>query len=68
AGPAALLFDPEDEEAMAGAVLGLLTSPERRQALAQVGITRAAGFTWSATARATLSAYGELMGRPAQEG
>lgn len=68
AGPAALLFDPEDEEAMAGAVLGLLTSPERRQALARAGIARAAGFTWSATARSTLSAYAELIGRPAREG
>ncbi len=68
AGGAALLFDPEDEEAIAGALLELLTAPERRQALAEAGLARAAEFTWPAAARATLAAYRELLGRPAQKG
>lgn len=67
AGGAALLFDPEDEEDTAGALLELLTNPERRQALAEAGLARAAAFTWPAAARATLAAYRELLGRPAQE-
>lgn len=65
---AALLFDPEDEEAVAGALLALLTAPERRQALAEAGLVRAARFTWPAAARATLAAYRQMLGRPAQEG
>jgi len=68
AGGAALLFDPEDETAMADALTELLTSPERRQALALAGLARAAGFTWPATARATLAAYDELMRSPAEKG
>ncbi|MGC8827810.1 MAG: glycosyltransferase family 4 protein, partial [Anaerolineae bacterium] len=68
AGGAALFFDPEDEEDMAGAVVELLTNPERRQALAEAGLARAAEFTWPAAARGALAAYRELLGRPAQEG
>lgn len=57
AGEAALLFDPEDEEAIAGALRALLTDPERRRALAERGRARAEGFTWERTAELTWACY-----------
>jgi glycosyltransferase involved in cell wall biosynthesis len=60
---AALLFDPERSEAIAAAMDELLTDPELRQRLAAAGRRRAAGFTWDATARATLACYDRALQR-----
>ena len=49
-GDAALLVDPEDERALADAVL---TAVDDRERLSAAGRERAAPFTWDATARAT---------------
>ena len=43
---AALLFDPLDADAIAGALKRLLTEPELRAELAEAGRRRAAEFTW----------------------
>jgi glycosyltransferase involved in cell wall biosynthesis len=53
-GEAAVLFDPEDVSAIASA-MGTLSS--RFEALRQVGIERAARFTWAASAERHVAAY-----------
>jgi glycosyltransferase involved in cell wall biosynthesis len=57
AGDAALLFDPEDTMALAGAVKRLLEDDDLCIRLAGAGRKRAADFTWERTARETLAAY-----------
>lgn len=57
AGDAALLFDPLDTEAMAGALNRLLADGDLRERLSTAGPERAANFTWRATAEATLAVY-----------
>jgi glycosyltransferase involved in cell wall biosynthesis len=48
-GDAAILFDPRDPESIAA---GILEALDRADELRQRGLSRAAGFTWDATARA----------------
>jgi glycosyltransferase involved in cell wall biosynthesis len=48
AGDAAVLFDPENVEAMAEA---MIEADRRRDELKDLGLARAAGFTWDETAR-----------------
>jgi glycosyltransferase involved in cell wall biosynthesis len=57
AGDAAVLVDPEDEAALAGALTRVLGDEALRADLGRRGRERAAGFSWAATARATLAAY-----------
>ena len=57
AGDAALLFDPESEPAIAGAIRDLLGNPALRHRLRNAGRAQAARFTWSATADGTLASY-----------
>ena len=47
-GEAAVLFDPLDPDAMAEAIL---ETDERRAELRELGLARAAGFTWAEAAR-----------------
>ncbi|OGG44262.1 MAG: hypothetical protein A3F84_14885 [Candidatus Handelsmanbacteria bacterium RIFCSPLOWO2_12_FULL_64_10] len=54
AGDAAVLFDPYEEEEIAGAVRALLTDAELRRRCARLGLERSKTFCWSATARRTL--------------
>ncbi len=53
-GDAAILIDPTDTDAIAGALHAVLTSPERRVAMRAAGLARAATFSWERTAAATL--------------
>lgn len=53
AGDAALLTDPLDEDAMAGALHRLLTDEMLRERLRRAGLERVAGFTWRRTAGET---------------
>ena len=55
AGGAAELVDPEDEEALARALLRLGSDPRRREELSRSGRVRAAEFTWARAAEATLA-------------
>ena len=57
AGDAALLVDPDDVAAIAEGLARLLGDPVLRGDLVEKGRARAAGYTWAATARATLEAY-----------
>jgi glycosyltransferase involved in cell wall biosynthesis len=61
AGDAALLLDPEDEDAIASGIIRILTDEPLRADLAAKGRARAATFSWEATALATLAAYREAM-------
>ena len=63
AGDAALLVDPEDEDAIAAGLVRILTDTALRDDLTAKGPARAAMFSWAATARATLDAYREAMER-----
>jgi glycosyltransferase involved in cell wall biosynthesis len=56
-GDAAVTVDPSDEAAIASALEELLRSPERRAALRERGLARAALFSWHETARRTLAVY-----------
>jgi glycosyltransferase involved in cell wall biosynthesis len=62
-GDAGVLVDPADDEAIAGALSGLLGSPERREALRERGLEHSRAFSWSDTARMTVEAYGEVLAR-----
>jgi len=56
-GEAALLVDPEDVDAMAGAIGTLLTDRDLQQELSDRGLQRAGEFSWQATALRTLDTY-----------
>lgn len=53
-GDAGLLFDPKEPAAIADALERLLTDAALRARLAEVGLARAAGFTWDRAAAAVL--------------
>jgi glycosyltransferase involved in cell wall biosynthesis len=57
AGDAALLFDPEDPDAIAAAISRLLEDPALAERLRERGRRQAAGFSWAATAEATVASY-----------
>jgi glycosyltransferase involved in cell wall biosynthesis len=57
AGDAALLFDPEDVRAIAGALEQLLTDEALAQRLREAGRLRAETFSWQRTAEGTLASY-----------
>jgi glycosyltransferase involved in cell wall biosynthesis len=57
AGGAALLFDPESVDAMAGVASRLLVDPALRDRLSAAGRARAEAFSWRRAARETLDVY-----------
>jgi len=60
-GDAAVSVDPNDIEALAGAMHRVLVDRDLQADLRQRGLKRAAGFTWERTARRTLEVYRELV-------
>ncbi len=54
AGGSAIDVDPEDVDAIAGALEKLLSDPDLRTTLGAAGMRRAAGFTWERAAESTL--------------
>lgn len=62
AGDAALLFDPRDEAAIAGAISRLLSDETLRARLLERGAAQAERFTWERTAQLTLESYARAMG------
>jgi glycosyltransferase involved in cell wall biosynthesis len=60
-GDAALLVDPLDWEAMAGALARVLGDPGLREDLRRKGILRAAQFSWDEAARQTVNVYRAAM-------
>jgi glycosyltransferase involved in cell wall biosynthesis len=61
-GDAALLIDPRDADAFAGAILTAVYEDDVRERLADAGRRRAAAYSWSATAALTDATIGELLG------
>jgi glycosyltransferase involved in cell wall biosynthesis len=55
AGEAAILVDPNDTSSIAAGLAELLSDEDLRAVLSAAGRARAAGFTWEATARRTVS-------------
>jgi glycosyltransferase involved in cell wall biosynthesis len=62
AGNAALIFDPDDRDAMASAILRLWSEPDLRNMLIDRGRERIRPLTWDRTAR-TFRAYYRRLGR-----
>jgi glycosyltransferase involved in cell wall biosynthesis len=62
-GGAAVLFDPEDQGEVTGALQRLLTDEALRSDLTRKGREQARLFTWARTARATLDSYRKAVAR-----
>ncbi len=60
AGDAALLVDPTDTNALAGAIQSVLCDPMVRQALVERGLDRSRHFSWERTASETLDLYRKI--------
>jgi len=60
-GNAGLLVDPRDPDALAEAILRLLSDEPLRKELAARGLARAAGFSWERTARQILAVVDGLL-------
>jgi len=56
-GNAGVLFDPDDAEGMAGAILQLAQDDDFRAEMSRRALAQAARFSWQRTAQATLDAY-----------
>ena len=63
AGDAAILFDPDDPRAVAGALRAVLDDPARAEDLRSRGRAQAERFSWAAAARGTLASYERALGR-----
>jgi glycosyltransferase involved in cell wall biosynthesis len=61
AGDAALLFDPESVDAIAGAIRRILKDQALTARLAEAGRARAEGFSWERAARETLATYDRAL-------
>ena len=61
-GEAALVFDPEDTEAIRSAMESLLTDAALADRLRAAGRERAALFTWERTAELTVASYRRALG------
>jgi glycosyltransferase involved in cell wall biosynthesis len=62
-GDTGLLIDPDQPEALAGALARALTDDAFRARSAQAGLDRARTFTWTQTAQTTLAVYRRVLGR-----
>jgi glycosyltransferase involved in cell wall biosynthesis len=62
AGDAALLFDPDDQEAVTAALRTLLSDRARAAELVRRGHERVRAFTWERTAQLTLASYERALG------
>lgn len=61
-GDAALLVSPQDMNAMADALVRLLSDQGLRAELRERGLTHARAFSWARTARATAASYRRALG------
>jgi alpha-1,3-rhamnosyl/mannosyltransferase len=63
AGDAAILIDPDDTHGWAEAIARVVNDGELRRRMGADGVARAAEFTWTRTARATLDVYRQVAAR-----
>ncbi|MSQ24340.1 MAG: glycosyltransferase family 1 protein [Chloroflexi bacterium] len=64
AGGAACLVDPYDVPAMTEAMAALLGDPPRLAELRELGLKRAADFSWARAAQETAAVYEQVLHRP----
>lgn len=62
-GEEGLLVEPENEQALAQALISLLQDPERRQQMGYRGQIRAAAYSWDKVSRRVLHFYEEVRQR-----
>jgi glycosyltransferase involved in cell wall biosynthesis len=62
AGDAAVLLDPDDETGWREAIRRVVEDTEFSEKLRSAGLSRAAGFSWTRTARETSGVYRGLLG------
>lgn len=62
-GEAGILFDPEDPDAMAGALKRVLEEEPLRTRMRNLGLERASRFGWRRVAQDTLGVYRQVLGR-----
>ena len=62
-GDAARYFDPHDSQAIAAAVHEVWRNDDLRDAMRQVGLTRAARFSWERAATETTAVYQRVMAK-----
>ena len=67
-GDAGMLFDPDRPEELVASLEELLTDPVRAAARAHAGLTRAAAFSWAASAETLRRAYIESIERRRRRG
>jgi len=60
-GEAACLVNPHEEDAIADGLACLLTHPERREHLRQLGLVRAQQYSWERTAQETALVYEKVL-------
>jgi glycosyltransferase involved in cell wall biosynthesis len=60
----AVAYTEGDPDSISIALAALLDDPDRRQALGEAAVRRAAEFTWAASAEAHLAAYARAAGLP----
>ncbi len=65
-GQEGLLVEPENEHAIASAVIRLLRDPGLRQEMGQRGRTKAAHYDWPLVARQVMDVYEELLKQKAE--
>jgi alpha-1,3-rhamnosyl/mannosyltransferase len=65
-GDAALYFDPQNVDEMAGQIARVLVDDSLRRQLVDRGLKQAAKFSWDRTASETLAAFRELLAGPRQ--
>jgi glycosyltransferase involved in cell wall biosynthesis len=63
AGGAGLAVDPRDPAAIAAAIASVLDDDDLAASLRAAGRARAAETTWETTAKLTIAAYEEVVGR-----
>jgi glycosyltransferase involved in cell wall biosynthesis len=63
AGDAGTLIDPDDEEALAAAILRYLTDPQAAREAAARGVRRAREYSWEASAQTLYDAYVRAIAR-----
>jgi len=63
AGAAAFQVDPDDPRRLGAAILALCVQEDLHAEMREKGLAQAAQFTWEKTARETLSAYQQVLGR-----
>lgn len=62
-GDGALLFDPDDHDALAAKLISVLTDSEFALSLHERGVGRAAEFDWKHSAMQTSAIYNEALGK-----